>query len=39
MGKLGQAKAQGSVSITGNLFLALVTVILAAAVLIVKLLF
>jgi hypothetical protein len=38
MSKLGTAKAQGSVAVTGNLILATVTVILAAAVIIVKLL-
>jgi hypothetical protein len=38
MVKLGQAKAQGSISITGNLLLAIVTATLIAAVIIVKLL-
>jgi hypothetical protein len=38
MVKLGNAKAQGSFSIAGNLLLAIVTVTLLAAVTIVKLL-
>ena len=38
MGKLGTAKAQGSVSISRNLILSIVTVILAATVILVKLL-
>ena len=38
MVKLGQAKAQGSISITGNLLLAIVAATLIAAVIIVKLL-
>ncbi len=37
MGKLGVAKAQGSVKISGSLLLAIVTVILTAAVLAFKL--
>ena len=39
MGKLGNAKAQGTVTIPGILLLAIVTVILIAAVIVVKLLF
>jgi len=39
MGKLGNAKAQGTVTIPGILLLAIVTVILVAAVVVVKLLF
>ena len=39
MSKLGRAKAQGSVSIPGILLLAIVTVILTATVIVVKLLF
>ena len=38
MMKLGTAKLQGSVSIPGNLLLALVTVLLIAAIVLVKLL-
>ena len=38
MAKLGNAKAQGSISITGNLLLAIVIVTLLAAVITVKLL-
>lgn len=38
MAKLGNAKAQGSVAISGNLLLAIVTVTLLAAVTVVKLL-
>jgi hypothetical protein len=38
MSKLGTAKAQGSVSIPGSLALAIVTAILVAAVIVVKLL-
>ena len=37
MSLLGKAKAQGSVSMSGNLLLAMVTVILVAVVLFVKL--
>jgi hypothetical protein len=37
MGKLGRAKARGSVTITGSLLLAIVTVILVAAVVLLKL--
>jgi hypothetical protein len=37
MVKLGNAKAQGSVSISGSLLLAIVTVILIAAVVLFKL--
>ena len=37
MSLLGEAKAQGSVSMSGNLLLAIVTVILVAVVLFVKL--
>jgi len=39
MVKLGFAKAQGSVSIPGSLLLAIITVTLIAAVIIVKLMF
>jgi len=38
MVKLGIAKAQGSVSVTGSLLLAIITVTLIAAVITVKLL-
>ena len=39
MVKLGLAKAQGSISISGNLLLAIVTVTLTAAVITIALLF
>ncbi len=39
MAKLGNAKAQGSITISGNLLLALVIVVLTATVILVKLLF
>jgi hypothetical protein len=39
MVKLGSAKAQGSISIAGNLLFAIVVVILIAAVILAKLLF
>jgi hypothetical protein len=39
MAKLGNAKAQGSVTLPGNFLLCIVIVILLAAVLTVKLLF
>ena len=39
MAKLGNAKAQGSISIDGKLLLAIVIVALIAAVILVKLLF
>jgi hypothetical protein len=39
MSKLGNAKAQGSVTIPGTLVLAIVTVLLTATVIIVKLVF
>jgi len=39
MSKLGNARPQGSVTIPGILLLAIVTVILVAAVIVVKLLF
>jgi hypothetical protein len=39
MSKLGNAKARGSVTIPGILLLAIVTVILVAAVIVVKLVF
>ena len=39
MSILGNVKAQGSVSISGNLLLAIVTVTLVAAIVIVKLVF
>ena len=37
MAKLGNAKAQGSITISGNLLLAIVVVVLTAAVLLAKL--
>jgi hypothetical protein len=39
MVKLGNAKAQGSISIAGNLLLSIVVVALVAAVILAKLLF
>ena len=39
MVKLGHAKAQGSVTITGSLLLAIVTAVLGATVIVVKLVF
>jgi hypothetical protein len=39
MVKLGNAKAQGSISIAGNLLFAIVVAILIAAVILAKLLF
>ena len=39
MSKLGTAKAQGAVSISGTLLLAIISVTLLAAVVVVKLLF
>jgi hypothetical protein len=39
MSKLGTTKAQGSISMSGNLILAIVLAILAAAVIVVKLVF